>query len=333
MSDVPPLKTPPTPSASIWATESPPLAPIPPADFFPVITPAEGGWAALTVLTMQNVVSAIALRLWGLPLGVALLLSFLSTALLFGLTMRRTAAALFRDSRWRTRPKWGVALGTFGLAFVASRALLVFVLSLWPQGAQTVPEFLSKGYDVWVLLLVAGVLIPVAEEVAFRGLLMRGLEWARGPLFAALLSSLLFGLAHGAPAQVIAILPLAWLMARAVQHSGSLWTSVTVHVLNNALAVGLGALLQGRDLSALGGDLSGVKIPLGLGVAGLLIGAAALVIGTLWLTPRPAIVSPLSPPRLPVWTLSTLLLAVLVLAAVVISSAPLFLKAGRFSGL
>ena len=332
MSDVPPLKTPPTPSAALWGPQnSPPDAP---ADFYPVITPAEGGWAALTVLAMQNVVSALALRLWGLPLGVALLLSFLSTALLFGLTMRRTAAALLRDSRWRTRPHWGVALGTFGLAFVASRAILVFVLSLWPQGAQTVPEFLSKGYDVWVLLLVAGILIPVAEEVAFRGLLMRGLEWARGPIFAALLSSLLFGLAHGAPAQVIAILPLAWLMARAVQHSGSLWTGVTVHVLNNTLAVGLGAFLQGRDLSALGGDLSGVKIPLGLGVAGLLIGAAALVIGTLWLTPRPEVVSlSLAAPRLPVWTRSTLLLAVLVLAAVIISSAPLFLKAGRFSGL
>ena len=197
------------------------------------------------MLVTQNAVSAIALTR-GVPLGTALLLSFAVAVLVFGLTMRRTALALLGDPRWRTRPSVGVVLGSFALAFVASRALLLFVLSLWPAGAQTVPEFLSKGADVWVLLLVAGFLIPVAEEVAFRGLLMRGFEWARGPVFAALVSSLLFGLAHGAPAQVIAILPLAWFLARSVQYSGSLWTSISIHILNNALAVGLSAFCRAR---------------------------------------------------------------------------------------
>lgn len=332
MSELPPTKL--SHAASeLFAASQPPVTPpptTPPPITPPPITPAEGGWAAVIVLVTQNAVSAIALAR-GLPLGTALLLSFVGVVLVFGLTMRRTALALFRDPRWRTRPSVGVVLGSFALAFVASRALLLFVLSLWPAGAQTVPEFLSKGADVWVLLLVAGFLIPVAEEVAFRGLLMRGFEWARGPLFAALVSSLLFGLAHGAPAQVIAILPLAWFLARSVQYSGSLWTSISIHILNNALAVGLSAFLQGKDLSALGGDVTGVKIPLTLGLASLLIGVAALVIGTLWLTPRtaPAVRSP----QWPVWTLSTVLLGVLVLAAVALSSAPLFLKSLDFKGL
>ncbi len=326
MSDLPPYKTSHAPAELFAERAERPLDDQGPPS--PLITPAEGGWAAITVLGLQNLVSAVAIAR-GLPLGAALLLSFLSTALVFGLMMRRTAAALLRDSRWRTRPHLGVVLGTFALAFVASRAVLVFVLSVWPQGAQTVPEFLSKGVDVWVLLLAAGFLIPLAEEVAFRGLLMRGLERARGPLFAALTSSLLFGLAHGAPAQVIAILPLAWLMARAVQYSGSLWTSVGVHILNNALAVGLGSFLQGRDLGGLGGDLAGLKIPLSLGLAGLLVGAAALAVGTLWLKPRPA--AP-AERRLPILTLSSVVLLVLVLAAVAISTAPL-LRSGRFAGL
>ncbi|AWN23701.1 CPBP family intramembrane metalloprotease domain-containing protein [Deinococcus irradiatisoli] len=326
MSDLPPYKTP-RPPAEVFPGRAVTLAePLPPA---PQVTPAEGGWAAITVLGLQNLVSALAIAR-GLPLGLALLLSFVSTVLVFLLLMRRTAAALFRDSRWRTPPALGTALGTFALAFVASRAALIFVLSVWPRSAQTVPEFLSKGTDVWVLLLAAGFLIPLAEEVAFRGVLMRGLERARGPLLAALLSSLLFGLAHGAPAQVIAILPLAWLMARAVQHSGSLWTSVSVHILNNALAVGLGSFLQGRDLGALGGDLSGVKIPVSLGLAGLLVAGAALAIGTLWLRPRPVAAVDR---QVPVWTLSTVLLIVLVLAAVALSTAPLFSPTGRFTGL
>ncbi len=325
MSELPPTQLPHA-AAELFADSSPP------APVKPPITPAEGGWAAIIVLVTQNAVSAIALAR-GLPLGTALLLSFVVVVLVFGLTMRRTAGALFRDSRWRTRPNIGVVLGSFALAFVASRALLLFVLSLWPAGAQTVPEFLSKGYDVWVLLLVAGFLIPVAEEVAFRGLLMRGFEWARGPIFAALVSSLLFGLAHGAPAQVVAIFPLAWFLARSVQYSGSLWTSISIHILNNALAVGLSAFLQGKDLSALGGDITGVKIPLTLGLASLLVGVAALVIGTLWLTPRTSPAPEARFPRWPVWTLSTIVLGVLVLAAVALSSAPLIFKNLDFKGL
>ena len=321
MADLPPLKSAP-PFADAFGEVLPAASSLPP------ITPAQGGWAALIVLAMQNLVSLVALRA-GLPLGVALLLAFVATVLLFFLTMRRTAQMLFQDSRWRNAPNIGVALGVFALAFVASRAILVFLLSIWPAGAQTVPQFLSSGADVWVLLLVAGFLIPLAEEVAFRGLLMRGVEYARGPLFAALLSSAFFGLAHGAPAQVIAILPLAWLMARAVQHSNSLWTSITIHVLNNSLAVGLAAFLQGRALGALTGDVGGLKIPLSLGLAGLLVGGASLLIGTLWLVPR----LPASPrPHLPVFTFSTVLLGILVLAAVALSTLPLFLKPGSVPG-
>ena len=332
MSELPPTKLPHA-AAELFADAQPSLSPVTqPPLLQPPITPAEGGWAAIIVLVTQNAVSAFALSR-GLPLGAALLLSFLGVVLIFGLMMRRTALALFSDPRWRTRPSVGVVLGSFALAFVASRALLLFVLSLWPAGAQTVPEFLSKGTDVWVLLLVAGFLIPVAEEVAFRGLLMRGFEWARGPLFAALVSSLLFGLAHGAPAQVIAILPLAWFLARSVQYSGSLWTSISIHMLNNALAVGLSAFLQGKELSALGGDITGVKIPLTLGLASLLIGVAAVVIGTLWLTPRRVPAPEARSPQWPVWTLSTALLGVLVLAAVALSSAPLFLRGLDFKGL
>lgn len=334
MSDLPPYKMSPdlhSPAELFGGEVEQSQPPIYPAA--PPIIPAEGGWAAIIVLGLQNIVAGLASLKFGLPLGVSLLLAFISVVLVFGLTMRRTAVALFQDSRWRTPPNWGVMLGAFALAFVASRAILVFVLSIWPTGAQTIPEFTSKGADMWLLLLVAGFLIPVAEEVAFRGLLMRGLEWVRGPIFAAVVSSLLFGFAHGAPAQVIAILPLAWFLARSVQYSGSLWTSIGIHILNNALAVGLGMALQGRDLKALTGDLSSSKIPLSLGFAALLIGVAALVVGTLWLTPRTSPAPELRSRSWPVWTVSVVTLAVLVLAVVVLASLPILFPELNIKGL
>ena len=326
MSDVPPLKTPLMAQELLGqASQSAVPAESPPA---PHITVSQGGWAAAMLLLLQNVVSAVALQGFGLPLGSSLLLSFISTVLVFRFAMPGTFRLLLADTRWRARPNIGVALGAFALSFAASRFILIFVLSLWPQGSQNIPQFQSSGLDMWVLLLVAGVLIPIAEEVAFRGTLMRGLEWARGPLVAAVMSSLIFALAHGAPAQIAAILPLAWVLARVVQYSGSLWNSVIIHVLNNSLAVGLGALLQGKNLSALGGDVAGLKIPLSLGLAGLLLGVTALIIASFWLRPR---TSP-RPEGGSIWTVSTVLLVVLVLGVVALATLPLLVP-GKFSGL
>ncbi|MDB5045804.1 MAG: protease, partial [Deinococcus sp.] len=99
-----------------------------------------------------------------------------------------------------------------------------------------------------------------------------------------------FAVAHGVPASVAGILPLAYALARLTQHTGSLWNAVIVHALNNSLAVGLGAVVAGRNLgdAAQAGDLlrnPALTIPLALGA--LLFGGVVLLVLHLWLVPRP----------------------------------------------
>lgn len=282
----------------------------------PPLTPAQGGWAAIILLLMQNLLGGLA-QYWHLALGWPLLLAFALTILGYFALLPYPMALLRGDSRWHTRPRIGQTLGAFLLGVVASRGLLIFGISLWPAALGAMPEFLSKSSDLLPLFLAAGLCIPLAEEIAFRGLLLRGLERARGPVPAALISSALFALAHGSPLQVLAIFPLAWVMARAVQYSGSLWTSVGMHMLNNSLAVLLGALLQGKlSASPLGGlELAtSQRVPLTLGLAGLLVGLSALAIATVWLKPRYAAPQAAQAPR--VWTVSTILLLVFVLFGV-----------------
>ncbi len=184
----------------------------------------------------------------------------------------------------------GLALGAFALGFVASRAFAFAYIALVPSAAASVPQFLSHGPDLYLLVLSAGVLIPLAEEVAFRGLMMRGHERAAGFTVAALASSFAFGLAHGVPASVVGILPLAYVLARVVQHSGSLWNSVIIHALNNTLSVVLAAALAGKSLA--GEDAAtellkneSMRLPMAGGA--LLLGVAALAVAHLWLVPRP----------------------------------------------
>lgn len=290
------------PDAPSSPTHPQPEAPAPtwPADElsaeYPVKPPTDSGIravdgnrAALTLLLSQNVVSAV-LMSQGVPLGTALLLSFVVNAILAVTVFRPAMQALVRDSRWRTPPSWGLALAAFVLAFLASRAFALFFLVLFPAGAGAIPQFLSQGADLWALLLAAGLLIPFAEEVAFRGLMMRGHERAAGFTVAALMSSFAFAVAHGVPASIAGILPLAYAMARLTQHTGSLWNAVIVHALNNSIAVGLGAFLAGRNMpdpteSAELLRNPALTIPLALGA--FLFGSVVLVVLHLWLVPKP----------------------------------------------
>ncbi|GAA5531926.1 type II CAAX endopeptidase family protein [Deinococcus aluminii] len=264
-----------------------PDVPVPP----PVrgIRAVDGNRAALTLLITQNVVSALLLAVH-VPLGLTLLGAFVVTVLVGLLFFRPTLTALVRDTRWRTPPSPGLALAAFVLAFLTSRAFTLAFVTLFPQGAGAIPQFLSHGADLWALLLAAGLLVPFAEEVAFRGLMLRGQERAAGFTVAALATTFAFGIAHGVPASVVGILPLAYALARLTQHTGSLWNAVIVHALNNTLAVALGSFLAGRDL---GGTAQasmvlnnpGLAVPVALGA--LLFGVGVLVVLHLWLTPKP----------------------------------------------
>ncbi|GHF33608.1 hypothetical protein HNQ07_000245 [Deinococcus metalli] len=267
----------------------------------PGVRAVDGNRAALTLLIVQNVVAALGVGLdvpaggrtvhvgLNLPLGSALLLSFAVLAVVAFTAFRPAMRALMHDTRWRTPPSWGLALAAFVLAFLVSRAFALAYVSFFPDSVSAVPQFLTTGPSLVPMLLAAGVLVPLAEEVAFRGLMLRGQERAAGFTVAALATTAAFAVAHGVPASVAGILPLAYVLARLVQHTGSVWNSVIVHALNNTLSVGLGSFLAGKNLgdatqagAVLGS--SSLKVPLAIG--SLLFGVVVLVVLHLWLTPR-----------------------------------------------
>ena len=296
---------PPTPEAP-----SPPL----PAPHPPRLGPLDGNRAVLLLLLTQTaLVSVLAAR--GVPLGLSALLGVLATVLAAVLLLRPTLGRLLQDVRWRTPPAIWTALGALALGVIASRGVLLFVLSVSPTLVSKLPDYPTSGLDTWLFIAVAGLLIPLAEELAFRGLLMRGFERARGPLFAALASSGLFALAHGVPAQIAAILPIAWVLARSVQASGSLWTGVLIHGLNNGGSLLIAQLLSGSKLLDTAQAQLGAQktLPLSLGLAGLLVAAACLFVATVWLRPRHDIPAPQGGP-----VLSGSLVTVMVLIALVV---------------
>jgi membrane protease YdiL (CAAX protease family) len=98
--------------------------------------------------------------------------------------------------------------------------------------APSEPTAQSFVFDVFLVALLA----PVAEEVLFRGALFRKWRLFLGPGRAALVTSVVFGLAHAsAPTAFLSALSLAVLYTT----TRTIWAPVAAHMLNNLFSVAL----------------------------------------------------------------------------------------------
>ena len=167
---------------------------------------------------------------------------------------------------------------------------------------------LTGGELSTAFLFIALALTPaICEELLFRGYLQRQVERKWGAVTSIVLVGIFFGLYHLRLTQVVPLSLLGIWMGYAVWASGSLWTGMLVHVLNNGFAVLVAAYVREQpDL-----EMSAVEemaVPWYLGVAGLL--AVAGVGYLMWLrrqavvgtTPdaHPVSATPSLPPLVPV---------------------------------
>lgn len=105
-----------------------------------------------------------------------------------------------------------------------------------PQLDFVVPEGFSWTALIGMTLLV-GLAIPFVEELFFRGVLFGWLRQKWPFWAAALLSSAVFAVLHGEPSLMAGTVVLGLLAAWGMEKSGSLWSAVVIHLLNNAVKV------------------------------------------------------------------------------------------------
>lgn len=102
---------------------------------------------------------------------------------------------------------------------------------------------LNADYSVSLLLMLYAVLIgPVAEELVFRGFILKALKPC-GRLFAVLISALMFSLMHGDIQQLLFTF-LAGLVFGYIAIEYSIWASLLLHILNNGVYSELMMYLQ-----------------------------------------------------------------------------------------
>jgi membrane protease YdiL (CAAX protease family) len=101
-----------------------------------------------------------------------------------------------------------------------------------PPPPQRAVEILSGVQDPGLKLLAVaavGLAAPLAEEIVFRGVLYRGLEWRLGPASAYVGSAILFSIAHLDLDHALHLFALGLVLAWAVERSRSIYPGMILH--------------------------------------------------------------------------------------------------------
>ncbi|MEW6437742.1 MAG: CPBP family intramembrane glutamic endopeptidase [Pseudomonadota bacterium] len=141
----------------------------------------------------------------------------------------------WRPPLWPVRDKVLWILAAVGLVYglVSSAALGYF----YPK-SNTWLLIPRDPVAAGLLLVMAAIMAPVAEETYFRGWIFTSLRqsWGRWP--AIVVSALLFGLAHYESTHLyaLAVFPLGLVLAGLRERTGSAGTSMLFHAANNLIA-------------------------------------------------------------------------------------------------
>lgn len=208
-------------------------------------------------LLIQVVVMAGGVKLYDMIKGAGNTNLLTNGNLMVGLTLLNSVVvgAVFMALRWspfsrsymQKRP-WAVliwtallALGSIPLADALSSLTNV---KMPAEELQLLTTLVTHPWG-WIAV---GVLVPIAEEMVFRGAILRtllnlcGHRWRWGAI---VLSALLFGLAHGNMAQLLNATLLGCLLGWLYYRSGSIAPGIVFHMVNNSVAVLLVRLMPG----------------------------------------------------------------------------------------
>ena len=183
----------------------------------------------------------IALLLWSVPLGAALLVqSGLSTSsALFAAHLLGALALGARHPRCDRLAAECLGAGLL-LGFASFPAWIAATAGLGLELGLPLPDPIPPGAGTPLAWVTSLVLAPLFEELGYRGRLLRALERGLGSLPAIGLSSLLFALPHLEPWSVTVAFAVGLCLGALAKLSGSIALCIGVHA-----GLNLGSLLRG----------------------------------------------------------------------------------------
>ena len=144
------------------------------------------------------------------------------------------------DLRPTTR-RWLLFAALLGVLFIPVNALVSSTVGAALDMPTTLPETVQDGsfpvVEFLAVFFMTAIVVPIGEEIFFRGIIYRWLRDHAGFPMGLVVSSIAFGALHLAPPSVVAISIMGALCALVYEWSGSLWPAVMIHSVNNGIVV------------------------------------------------------------------------------------------------
>ena len=220
------------------------------------------GWIYLPLfflgLPMLVTIAAMLLHINVLSVRVQVLLNAgleLFSFVLLAVCFHRYLGRCFRQTRsFPGRYFVGLVVGI--VIYYFGTALMSFLTQLIEPGLENINNATIEdmaGANVPVMLVYTILLAPLVEELLFRGLIFTSLR-PRSRFWAYFISMAAFSLIHVMgyvgqyPLLTLALcfvqyLPASFALAWAMEYSGSIWASITVHMIANTIAMAVMLLL------------------------------------------------------------------------------------------
>ncbi len=167
-------------------------------------------------------------------------LQLLSYIILFGSVI--ILMSLFGKSRGWVVPNFMPKVGRLDLSLILLSLLMTSSISvvLEPLMEMMPDDYLEPLYNsmqggLWAIG-TAVIAAPILEEFLFRGVVQQNLSRFLSPIAGIIIASLIFGLIHIIPQQVITATLSGIVIGSVYYLTGSLVTVVLIHMLNNGLA-------------------------------------------------------------------------------------------------
>lgn len=162
---------------------------------------------------------------------------------------------VFKKQTWEaigfrpTTRRWmlisvGIGIAQYPIRLLLARVLLT-ILPASNLGVQNV--FYENGYSLaynLLLFVIITLIVPISEEIFYRGFLFNWMKQNRPLWIAIIFSSLFFAMSHIIPSQIIMVFTLGLVITWVYHKSGSIWTAITIHIVNNALGTLVAILLS-----------------------------------------------------------------------------------------
>lgn len=168
--------------------------------------------------------------------GISMLIGALLTLLVYFIIekIKKTSLAKETDMKMVTGKQMGLTV----LGAVGGMFFLNFMLSILPIPADLLGDLNSgmsslTSYPFWLAILVNAILIPILEEVVFRGYLFSRLGKAMPAVVAAVISSVVFGLCHGGLVWAIWAAVTGLIICVVRVKTGSIIPGIIFHIIMN----------------------------------------------------------------------------------------------------